>query len=75
MGALRCSGCAAQPQQKTTRRAELHLKQAGLQSAIDIDAVQIGPDASRPGIRNDRLVAFFIENLVMRGAAPVATMQ
>jgi dipeptidyl-peptidase-4 len=42
-----------------------------LQKAGKSFEVQVGPDLGHAGIRVDRMMEFFIENLVMRSAAPV----
>lgn len=46
---------------------------AALQQAGKSFEVQVGPDRGHSGINADRMMEFFIEHLVVRPAAPVAT--
>jgi dipeptidyl-peptidase-4 len=43
---------------------------AALQAAGKSFEVQLGPDRGLSGINQDRMMEFFIENLVMRASAP-----
>jgi dipeptidyl-peptidase 4 len=45
---------------------------AALQRAGKSFDVQVGPDAGHSGVRSDRMMEFFIENLVVSKPAPVA---
>jgi dipeptidyl-peptidase-4 len=44
-----------------------------LQQAGKSFEVQVGPDRGHSGINSDRMMEFFIENLIMRPAVPSST--
>ena len=44
-----------------------------LQQAGKSFEVQVGPDLGHTGVNQQRMMEFFIENLVLRAASPVAT--
>jgi dipeptidyl-peptidase-4 len=46
-----------------------------LQQAGKSFEVQVGPDRGHSAINPDRMMEFFIENLVMRPAAPSSTVR
>jgi dipeptidyl-peptidase-4 len=46
---------------------------SALQQAGKSFEVQVGPDRGHSGINTDRMMEFFIENLILRPPAPVAT--
>ena len=46
---------------------------AALQEAGKSFEVQVGPDRGHTGINRDRMMEFFIENLIIRAAVPVTT--
>jgi dipeptidyl-peptidase-4 len=48
---------------------------AALQQAGKSFEVQVGPDRGHSGINTDRMMEFFIENLVMRPASQTTTSQ
>jgi dipeptidyl-peptidase 4 len=48
---------------------------ASLQQAGKSFEVQVGPDRGHSGINADRMMEFFIENLVMKPASPTTTSQ
>jgi dipeptidyl-peptidase 4 len=46
-----------------------------LQQAGKSFEVQVGPDRPHSGINPDRMMEFFIENLIMRPSVPASTSQ
>ena len=46
---------------------------AALQTAGKSFDLQVGPDRGHSGINNDRMMEFFIENLIIRGAPTSST--
>ena len=48
---------------------------SALQQAGKSFEVQVGPDRGHSGINSDRMMEFFIENLVMKPASPTTTSQ
>ncbi len=48
---------------------------AALQNAGKSFDLQVGPDRGHSGINNDRMMEFFIENLIIKGPPPASTFQ